>query len=97
MEKRKTRYAAALRYNRGEQAAPQVVASGQGKIAEKIISLARENDIPVHEDPDLALALTDLEIGQEIPVELYGAVAEVLAFIMFLDMERSGHYMKPKD
>ena len=96
MEKTKVRYATALKYNRGEQSAPQVVASGRGKIAENIISLARQNDIPVHEDPDLALALTDLEIGQEIPVELYGAVAEVLAFIMFLDMERSGYHVNPK-
>lgn len=84
-DKKRTQYAAAVKYNPGETMAPEVVALGKGTIAEKIIALARETGVPIHEDPGLAYTLSSLEIGQEIPVELYKAVAEVLAFIMLVD------------
>ena len=64
---------------------PRVTASGQGLSGEQIIRLAVENDVPLHEDEGLALALSCIPVGEEIPRELYLAVAEVLAFVYFLD------------
>ena len=73
--------AAALSYYEGKDNAPRVVAKGQGIIAEQILSLAREHQIPVYDDPILIHALSTLDIGEEIPPELYQIVAEVLAYI----------------
>ncbi|NMB34959.1 MAG: hypothetical protein GX989_01590 [Firmicutes bacterium] len=84
-KKPKIRYAAALRYREEIDNAPRIVAFGKGELAEKIIQTARENNIPLHEDPELVQALSSLEIGREIPVELYQAIAEVLAFVLYLD------------
>ncbi len=84
---RDVKKAAALKYNEREDNAPRVVASGKGKIAEKIIEIAREYDIPIYEDPDLVELLLKVDIGEEIPPELYKAVAEVLAFIYKLREE----------
>jgi flagellar biosynthesis protein len=76
--------AIALEYEQKDQRAPRVIAKGQGAIGEKIIATARANGIPVREDALLAASLADIELGEEIPVELYKAVAEVLSFIMRL-------------
>ena len=62
-----------------------MTASGRGIIAEKIIEIAQENGIPIKNDPDLIQVLSKLEIGTEIPVELYRAVAEILAFVYSLN------------
>ncbi len=70
--------AIALKYT--GSGAPQVAASGQGHVAERILALAEEAGIPVRRDPALAAALSTLELGTEIPEELYMAVAEVLAW-----------------
>lgn len=64
--------------------APRVVAKGGGDVAERILEVAREHDVPLHEDPGLARALARLELGEEIPRALYQAVAEVLAFALRL-------------
>ena len=63
---------------------PRVVAKGKGTVGEKIIEIARENDIPIQENEVLAGALSNVELGDEIPAELYKAVAEVLIFVMRL-------------
>ena len=68
--------AVALGYNRSQDNAPKVLASGAGEIANKIISLAKEHDIPIKEDPDLIEILSKVEVDQEIPPNLYKAVAE---------------------
>ena len=73
--------AAALQYDPETDNAPKVIASGQGKIAEQILAEARKHNIPVHEDPALTTALAGVNLGEEIPVELYHVVAEILAFI----------------
>lgn len=73
--------AAALRYNAEKDSAPRVVAKGSGKIAERIIEIAKEHNIPIRDDPELIEVLSSLEIYEEIPPELYRAVAEILAFI----------------
>ena len=77
----KFRKAVALRYNTAHDGAPRVVAKGQRIVAERIIALAREHNIHIHEDPDLVGLLSQLELFAEIPEELYAAVAEVLAFV----------------
>ncbi len=73
--------AVALRYKQGEDAAPLVVAKGQGAIADKIIAIAEQHDIPLYQDPDLVEILTTIDLGHHIPTDLYQAVAEVLAFV----------------
>ncbi|SNZ09710.1 flagellar biosynthesis protein [Persephonella hydrogeniphila] len=73
--------AVALRYKRGEDKAPKVVAKGKGFIGEKIIQIAKENGIPVEKDPVLVEALSGIEINQEIPPQLYKAVAKILIFV----------------
>ena len=73
--------AAAIRYEAGEDVAPKVIAKGEGLVAERIVAIAREHDIPIHHDPTVVRALLDVELDQHIPGELYLAVAQVLAFL----------------
>ncbi len=75
------RRAVALRYREDEGNAPRVLAKGSGEIADRILALAREHDIPLHEDRDLVAVLGALEIDQPVPPALYVALAEVLAHI----------------
>ena len=75
------RQAAALGYDRTRDAAPRVVARGQGFLAEKIIALAREHHVPIHADPALVAVLARIDIDEQIPPPLYLAVAEVLGFL----------------
>lgn len=82
-EEKKT--AVALEYEPGDQA-PKVIASGQGILAEKIINVAEESDVPIHKDERLARSLSVLDIGEYIPPELYSIVAEILVYVD--DMER---------
>lgn len=70
--------AVALHYS--GSGAPRVVAKGGGPVAERIIETAREHNVPLDEDPALAATLSRLDLGREIPRELYVAVAHVLAF-----------------
>lgn len=84
MDKEKRKQAIALSYNPGDEA-PQIVATGTGIIAEKIIEKAKENDVPLYKDNELADTLSRLEIGDMIPPELYSVVAEILVFVDKLD------------
>ncbi|GMV93415.1 MAG: hypothetical protein AMXMBFR82_31930 [Candidatus Hydrogenedentota bacterium] len=79
------RKAVALRYDAQEDSAPRVVAKGNRLLAERIIEIARENEIPIHEDPDLVAVLSKLDVDREIPELLYKAVAEVLAYVYRLN------------
>jgi flagellar biosynthesis protein len=79
--KKKRERAAALKYVQGVDSAPRVVASGSGLVAGKIIALAKEHGIPIHEDRGLVEILSTIELNREIPQELYHAVAIILAFI----------------
>lgn len=69
--------------------APEVVALGRGVIAERILELAREHGVPVREDRDLVELLAACEIGDQIPVEVWSAVAELLAWVYALRGEQS--------
>ncbi len=73
--------AVAIVYDEKESAAPRIVASGKGIVAEKIIATAREAGVHIKEDPNLVEILAKIPLGNEIPVELYQTVAEVLAFV----------------
>ena len=82
--------AVALRYDREQSSdagAPQVVAKGRGEVAARILSLATEHGVPVREDPDLVELLSHCEMGDEIPVEVYTAVAELLTWLYRLEGE----------
>jgi flagellar biosynthesis protein len=79
--------ATALLYEPGQTEAPRVVATGRGRLAERIIALAEAHDIPLVNDPALALTLSRLELNTEIPPELYLAVAQILAFVYRLDSQ----------
>ena len=78
----KSPLAVALHYDKS--GAPRVVAKGRGSIGEKIIEVAKAHDIPIEENEVLAGALSKVELGDEIPPELYKAVAEVLVFVLRL-------------
>jgi flagellar biosynthesis protein len=80
--------ASALRYE--GKGAPKVTASGRGLVADRIVEVARENGIPVREDPALAEALAALELDTEIPEDLYTAVAEAIAWSYSLDLKAAG-------
>ena len=72
--------AVAIKYDPGE-VAPKIIATGKGKVAEKIIETAKENDVALHKDSKLANTLSKLDIGEYIPPELYEVVAEILVFV----------------
>jgi flagellar biosynthesis protein len=73
--------AVALQYQRQRDPAPKIVATGEGDVALKILELAREHEVAIKEDPDLAQLLSAVELETQIPVEAFVAVAEILAFI----------------
>lgn len=73
--------AVALGYDKDTDAAPRVLAAGQGEIAREIIRLAEAGGVTTVENAPVAKALVRLNPGQEIPVELYRAVAEILAYV----------------
>lgn len=87
------RKAVALKYDPSQPDAPKVAAKGQGLLADKILETARENGIPIQEDPALVEVLSKLDIDQQIPPELYNLVAEILTFIYRSDKlaERDGY------
>ncbi|MCH7622622.1 MAG: EscU/YscU/HrcU family type III secretion system export apparatus switch protein [Nitrospinae bacterium] len=89
---KRTKSAVSLRYKSSDDTAPKVTAKGKGLVAEKIISLALENNIPVQQDPDLVEVLSQMDINQEIPPTVYQVVAELLAFVyqMNKDYPRPG-------
>jgi flagellar biosynthesis protein len=81
----KLKLAVALKYRLEEDVAPLVIASGRGVMADAILKKAAELDIPVHPDGDLAELLSDVEVGQSIPEELYEVVAQIMAMIYRMD------------
>lgn len=84
--------AVALHYD-GDNA-PQVSAKGHGALAEEIIRLARENNIPLQENAELVSLLSKLELGEEIPEALYIAVAEIIAFAYYLQGKVPANYIE---
>ncbi|MBR3307018.1 MAG: EscU/YscU/HrcU family type III secretion system export apparatus switch protein [Lachnospiraceae bacterium] len=87
-DKNKKKTAIALEYDPVDSA-PRVIASGTGRLADKIIEKAKEAKVPVHKDSKLADTLSRLEIGEMIPPELYEVVAEILVFVDAMDKIRA--------
>ena len=77
----------ALHYG-DDDTAPVVVASGMGYLAEKIVDVAQANGVPVYEDDSLATILTQLQLGQEIPQELYQAIVDIYVYFLNFDPSR---------
>ena len=86
-DNKKREQAAAVKYDSKKMRAPELVAKGEGFIARKIIERAIEADVPIVEDAALVSALISLELGEEIPAELYEVVARVLAWVYKIDRE----------
>ena len=84
--------AVALRY--GDNAAPVVVASGMGYLAEKIVEVAADNGVPVYEDNSLATMLSQLELGQEIPPSLYQAIVDIYVYFLEFDPNDPGKQLR---
>ncbi len=87
-KREKPKQAIALEYD-PDEAAPRVIATGKGALAERIIERAKESHAPVHRDDKLAETLSRLEIGDMIPPELYEVVAEILVFVDSMDKIRA--------
>jgi flagellar biosynthesis protein len=83
----KRKKAAALKYNK-TYGVPIVTAIGFGQVADKILESAAENDVPIIENSALVETLTNVPIGQNIPPELYEAVAEIIVFIYRINDEK---------
>ena len=81
--------AVALQYGVSDSA-PVIVASGMGYLAEKMLDVAQENGVPIYEDNSLATILSQLNLGQEIPEELYRAVVEIYVYFLNFDFDRQG-------
>lgn len=79
--KTKDKRAVALKYKMYEDKAPVLVAKGRGMIAEKILEIAKANNIPIREDVDLVALLSKVDLMGEIPSELYQVIAEILAYV----------------
>lgn len=82
--------ATALKYKNGQDHGPKLIAKGRGLLAEKIMQIAREHGVPVREDKELVEVLSTLELNQEIPPDLYKAVAEILTFLYQLNSGAKG-------
>lgn len=79
--KEESKKAIALKYKPEKDKAPKIVAKGRGYIADKIVEIAKQHGVPLREDQALVEVLSKLDIYEEIPVELYKAVAEILVFV----------------
>ena len=82
--------AVSLQYKKGKNAAPKVTAKGQGWMADRIIKMAQENNIPIREDKDLLHLLSEIDVGQEVPESLYKVVAELLAWVYQINQDYQG-------
>lgn len=85
--------AVALQYGPGDTA-PVIVASGMGYMAEKIVETAADCGVPIYEDNSLSTILTQLQLGQEIPEELYKAIVEIYVYFLHFDPDKGGQEQK---
>jgi flagellar biosynthesis protein len=74
--------AAALKYDINKDNAPVVIASGSGYIADKVVEIAEENGIPVYKDDSLSILLSQLDLGSEIPEELYRTIVDIYMYFL---------------
>lgn len=92
-KKDRNKVAVALSYDQEEEV-PRIVASGKGYLADKILEVAKESNVPIHTDEKLTNTLSKLELGDYIPKELYEVVAEVMLFVDKMDKIKGKVYTK---
>ncbi len=98
MRERDIKKAVALNYDIEVDKAPKVVAKGKGELANNIIKIARDNDVPIKKDEDLIELLSAIDIDKEIPDSMYKAVSEIFSFIYDLTtLERKKRELETKD
>lgn len=83
--------AAALQYDKERASAPRLTAKGRGLVAERIIAMAGEHNIPLYQDRDLIEILEKTELDTEIPLEVYAVVAEIFAYVYKANQSRKEH------
>lgn len=88
-EDRRNKQAVAIKYDMEKDAAPKIIASGKGVVAENILKAAEENEIKLHHDERLVKELIQFKVGTEIPPELYEIVAQILVFVENVDKEKA--------
>ena len=81
----KVKSAISLQYQKEINSAPKITAKGEGWVAEKIIEIAQERNIPIRKDKDLLNLLSEIDVGREVPESLYKVVAELLACVYQLN------------
>ncbi|MAR70532.1 MAG: flagellar biosynthesis protein FlhB [Nitrospina sp.] len=81
----KVKSAISLQYQKEINSAPKITAKGEGWVAEKIIEIAQERNIPIRKDKDLLNLLSEIDVGREVPESLYKVVAELLAWVYQLN------------
>ncbi|MDX8395180.1 MAG: EscU/YscU/HrcU family type III secretion system export apparatus switch protein [Mariprofundaceae bacterium] len=79
--------AVALKWNPRQEQIPKVAAHGSGALADEILRIAKEHNIPIKEDRDLVQILSLLDVGEAIPPEIHSAIAEILAFIYWSNQQ----------
>ncbi|QSX07173.1 EscU/YscU/HrcU family type III secretion system export apparatus switch protein [Sedimentibacter sp. zth1] len=79
--------AVALKYNQEKNTAPVIVASGNGYVASKVVEIAEENGVPVYKDDSLAVMLSQLELGSEIPENLFKSIVDI--YVYFLNYNKN--------
>ena len=80
--------AVALKYSANKNSAPVVIASGSGYIADKVVEIAEENGVPVYKDASLSSMLSQLNIGSEIPEELFSSIVEIYVYFLNFKMPK---------
>jgi flagellar biosynthesis protein len=88
-EDKKNKKAIALQYDKEKFAAPHIKGKGRGLVAERILEIAKEHNIPIHSYADLTEILDKIEIEQEIPLEVYAIVAEIFSYIYKVSQKRN--------
>lgn len=79
---KKNKRAVALKYNSSKDAAPVIIASGSGYIADKVVEIAEDSGVPVYRDDSLAILLSQLDMGSEIPEELYSSIVDIYMYFL---------------
>ncbi|MBP1925723.1 flagellar biosynthesis protein [Sedimentibacter acidaminivorans] len=74
--------AVALKYDSNKNNAPMVIASASGYIANKVVEIAEENGVPIYKDDSLSILLSQLDVGSEIPEEMFGAIVEIYLYFL---------------
>ncbi len=96
IKSRKSGKAVALKYDQ-ESGAPIIIASGMGYVAERMVEVAEDNGVPIYEDNSLATMLTQLQLGQPVPAELYQAIVQIYVYFLKFDPNDPEKHRRERD